>query len=165
MADDLTPIAVDELQDVTVHYKPWEPVGNPMEIDKEPHLTRFLFQNPDGFGLGHELEQILEHGLAMQCDHLVLPETKTNTDLNWVKAKVYDHCRRIVGLGTYRAVMASTPLEYHTAYKPGGVLAVTMGKLSGRVLETGSDEFGRWVHTKFNASGNKNVTVIGIYQP
>ena len=165
MADDLTPIAVDELQDVTVHYKPWEPVGNPMEIDKEPHLTRFLFQNPDGFGLGHELEQILEHGLAMQCDHLVLPETKTNTDLNWVKAKVYDHCRRIVGLGTYRAVMASTPLEYHTAHKPGGVLAVTMGKLSGRVLETGSDEFGRWVYTKFNASGNKNVTVIGIYQP
>ena len=58
--DDLTPMVADELQDINFQYKACDPVGDPLQIDKEPHLTRFLFQNPDGFGLGHELEQTLE---------------------------------------------------------------------------------------------------------
>ena len=42
---------------------------------------------------------------------------------------------------------------------------MTVGHLVGRGIETGSDPMGRWVYTKLNASGEKNITVIGIYQP
>ena len=142
-------------------------VGNMLELLKNTEWTRFLFQNPNGvsIGSGGDIETVLEHAQAMGCDHFVLPETKLDTDKKWVKAKMHNHCRRIFGVGQYRAVMAASNLEYSTNYKPGGVLGVTVGHLTGRVIETGSDPMGRWVYTKFNASGDRNVTVIGIYQP
>lgn len=143
------------------------PIGNPIELIKDPSWTRLYFQNPDGLtvGNGGDIESIFEHAIDMQCDHLVLPETKLDTHQRWVKSKVHNHCRRIFGLGSYRATMAASTLKYSTTRKPGGVMGITVGHLAGRVLETGSDSMGRWVHTKFSASGEHNITVIGIYQP
>ena len=143
------------------------PVGDPLDITKDPSRTRFLFQNPNGIsvGAGGDLESVLKHAQDMKCDHLVLPETKLDTYNRRVKSQVHNHCRRICGLGEYRLVTAASPIEFKTSFKPGGILAVTMGHLRGRVLETGSDKLGRWVYTKFSGSGDSNITVIGVYQP
>ena len=159
-----TPVS-EASQEIEPQYQPWDSIGEPMQVPKAPHLTRVLFQNPDGLSLGHELEQVLEHIRDMECDHAVLPETKLDTHKGWVKAKVHHHCRRVFGTGEYRLTTAASPLEYHTPLKPGGLMSVTSGHLTGRVIETGADEFGRWLYTKFSCSGDKNITVIGIYQP
>lgn len=118
-----------------------EPIGDPLETLKDHTWTRFLFQNPGGIsiGAGGDIETVLEHAKAMECDHLVLSETKLNTAMPWVKFKVHNHCRRIFGVGQYRATMAASPLEFPTSYKPGRVFGVTVGHLVGRVIETGSD--------------------------
>ena len=44
-------------------------------------------------------------------------------------------------------------------------MGITRGPLHGRVLETGRDDMGRWVYTKFHTSRNKNITIIGAHQP
>ena len=136
-----------------------------MSIPKDSHLTRFHFQNPNGISLGHDTESGLEHAKRMHCDHLVLPEINLDTHQRWVRGRLHEHCRRIYGAGQYRSVMTNSTHTYHTAYKPGGLLSVTTGRLTGRILESGSDPMGRWVYTKFSASGANVVTVIGIYQP
>ena len=55
-----------------------EPIGDPLETLKDHTWTRFLFQNPGGIriGAGGDIETVLEHAKAMECDHLVLSETK-----------------------------------------------------------------------------------------
>lgn len=145
------------------------PVGDPLEVPKDPHVTRFFFQNTNGLtlGNGNTFEDALEQAKLLGCDHLVIPETKLDTHKRWVKAKVHNHCRRLFGSGQYRAVTSASSKEFKsdTMAKPGGVLSVTLGPLIGRVIETGSDKYGRWVYSKFSASGPKNITVIGIYQP
>lgn len=105
------------------------PVGDPIELIKDPSWTRFYFQNPDGVtvGNGGDLETVFEHALDTQCDHLVLPETKLDTAQRWVKSRVHNHCRRIFGVNQYRAVMASSAITYSTTRKPGGIMSVTFG--------------------------------------
>ena len=165
VTDQLDPVVIDN-PDPSTHKIPNHiPMGDPMSIPKDSHLTRFYFQNPNGISLGHETESVLEHAKRMHCDHLVLPEIKLDTHQRWVRGRLHEHCRRTHGAGQYRSVMTNSTHTYHTAYKPGGLLSVTTGRLTGRILESGSDPMGRWVYTKFSASGANVVTVIGIYQP
>ena len=65
------------------------PVGDPLDITKDPSRTRFLFQNPNGIsvGAGGDLESVLKHAQDMKCDHLVLPETKLDTYNRRVKSR------------------------------------------------------------------------------
>ena len=151
--------------DMPPQYKSQDHIGNPLTVPKDPHITRILFKNPDGIALGHELEMMLEECMNMDVDQVVFPETKLDTSEHWVHNKIHDHCRRIVGQGRYRLVTAASPIKFHTPYKPGGVMAVTIGHLSGRVVEMGTDEMGRWVYIRYSCSGEKKVTLIGVYQP
>eukprot|EP00957_Ditylum_brightwellii_P195518 14897597-Ditylum_brightwellii.AAC.1 len=48
-------------------------------------------------------------------------------------------------------------------FKPGGTMSITQGDIVGRIFESGSDEYGRWVYTKFAASDERVVTVITAY--
>ena len=84
---------------------------------------------------------MLEECMNMDIDQVVFPEMKLDTSECWVHNKIHDHCRRIVGQGRYRLVTAASPIKFHTPYKPGGVMAVTIGHLSGRVVEW---ELMRW---------------------
>ena len=146
--------------DLPAQHPKTEPLGDPLQVLKDRGWTRFFFQNPDGVsvGIGGNIETTLQHAKDMQCDHLVLPETKLDVARKRIKSRVHEHCRNVYGAGRHRAVTAASDLEY-IFNKPGGVLGVTIGRLAGRVLDTGSDSMGRWVYTKFSASGEKNITL------
>ena len=145
------------------------PIGDLLETPKDENentnSTRFYFINPNGLSLGHQIENVLEQGRHIEADYYALPAIDLDTTKPWVKSRVHNHCRRMYGAGQYRAVMTNSPISYHSNKKPGGVLAVAIGDIAGRVLESGADHMGRWVYTKFSASGSKNITVICIYQP
>ena len=134
--DDLNPTMMNqETAAAAPNYKAnHEPVGDPMEIPKEATHTRFHFQNPNGVtvGLGNSIEGVLEHAKNMGIDHLVLPETKLDTHQRRIKAKVHNHCRKVFGVGQYRATMAASYIAYQGDNKPGGLLGVTTGPATCR---------------------------------
>ena len=143
-----------------------EPVGDPMGL-KEKGWTRIKFHNQGGVsaGAGGNIEsKTLEPMKEEQVDHFVMTETHLNTSIRRVRAKLHNHCGRMFGPGEYRLVTAASSVGTAERQR-GGVMGITRGPLHGRVLETGRDDMGRWVYTKFHTSRNQNITIIGAYQP
>ena len=163
--DDNGAIHINTQQD-TIRFKHDQPIGNPLLLPKPHEWTRLAFQNPNGVSVGRDgdLEVVLDHVKNMEVDVMFLPETQLDTTNTKVRSKVYNHCRRIFGQGNYQAVMAASPQEYAGFYKPGGVMGVTIGKTKGRIIETGTDQMGRWVYFTFSGKGNRVITMIGTYQ-
>lgn len=60
--------------------------------------------------------------------------------------------------------MTSTQTTFETPYKPGGCLALAIGSVKGRLLNKGSDNFGRWVHMRLRRQGGPLLTIICTYQ-
>ena len=150
----------------TEPYPNTAPVGDILG-HKDPGITRFIWQNIDGttIGPGGDIETKLSAFRDMQADHITWIETKEDTHKPKVRSRIHNHCRKVFGVGHYRATMAHTSVEHGSDKKPGGLLSITSGPTMGRVLETGSDPWARWVYTKFSASGGRNITLIAIYQP
>lgn len=125
-------------------------------------------QNPDGstLGSGGSLALNFEHMKDVEADIIVFPEHKIDTTQPRYMASIRKEARRHFGSNQYRMAATSTPitLNHGKPQKPGGVLAMTVGKITGRVLATGADELGRWVFIKLRAQHGRVITVIGTYQ-
>ena len=46
---------------------------------------------------------------------------------------------------------ASSSIPVKDFYKPGGTMNVTQGNLVERIMDRGTDKYGRWVYTKLMA--------------
>jgi len=163
--DQNAPVRVNTQQD-TFRFQDDDPVGTPLLLPKPYQWTRFSFQNPDGMTVGKtgDIELALNAAKEMEADVAFFPETKLDTSQPRVKSQVYNHCRRVFGMGNYQAVMAASPQEYATSWKPGGVLGVTIGKTIGRITASGSDRMGRWSYFTYSGRGSRVITIICTYQ-
>jgi hypothetical protein len=61
-------------------------------------------------------------------------------------------------------IMASSPIEMLNQYKPGGTLTLSQGKITARLLKSGSDDMGQWTYQTFSGKRSSNVTIIIAYQ-
>jgi hypothetical protein len=127
---------------------------------------RIYIQNPNGVSVGPngDLDMILNHLTGMETDVIILPETNLDTNKHKVKQQIHKHCRKAFGHGTYHPAMATSAIEYAGNYKPGGILGIVVGKHKARILESGHDQYGRWVYFRMSGQGNKVITIIGTYQ-
>jgi len=146
--------------------EPNEHIGDTLMLPKPNHRTRLYMINPNGFTLGRHgtMSLTLEHIKHMEVDHVVFPEIKLDTTKSQARKGIHDESCRQFGLGEHKTVMTSSPTTFHTSLKPGGVMATTIGSLTGRILATGYDPLGRWVYTKFRAQAGRIITIIGTYQ-
>ena len=85
-------------------------------------------------GTTGDLETTMQTVKEMEIDVMMFPETNLDTNKRRVRSQVYNHCRRVFGLGSYQVAMAATPQEYATNHKSGGVLGITIGKTVGHVI-------------------------------
>ena len=58
----------------------------------------------------------------------------------------------------------STPLTFASQYKPGGTLILSANSITSRVIDSGSDKWGRWTYQSFQGKNQIIVTVISAYQ-
>jgi hypothetical protein len=72
--------------------------------------------------------------------------------------------QKTFGMGTYHMVTSASPQIYNGYYKPGGVIGMVHGNCKGRVLESGGDHMGRWIHICLQGQGSRTITIIGTYQ-
>lgn len=60
----------------------------------------------------------------------------------------------------------TTPMSFHSHYKPGGTFLITVGNASGRILHQKPDRWGRWVSYEFSGKDRTRLLVaISAIQP
>ena len=150
----------------TIEVQKNDPIGDPLIIPKDPSITRIYFQNIQGASLQKlgTYYSTLEHIKAMDVDHAMFAETQWDTTKPSVHSITHAHTRQVLGYMQYKLEAASSAIEAKGMWKPGGVMALTIGNLKGRVVDSGGDPMGRWVYTKFNCSQGKTNTIICTYQ-
>ena len=134
--------------------------------DKKDGIIRFALQNPNGIKLhGPGGRGILEETAAiqrLQIDVAAFPEC--NLSSRGRTREVMEN--QLSGTGeSVRIVQASARSE-HTAkeYQPGGVLAAFTGKITGRVLESHRDPWGRFSWTKLRGDRGEGVCSFTVYR-
>ena len=149
-----------------VEYKNNQVVGDKFNLPKDPSMTRFILQNPNGIrvGPGGSLASVLEQHMYDEADVSIYPEINVDVNRSRVRAQIHDGCKKEFQAGQYRAVMAHSDIDFGTDYKPGGVMMIATGRTTGRILSVGSDDLGRWVYMRMNGSAGRVITIIGTYQ-
>ena len=143
-----------------------EPIGI-LSQEKDDNTFQVFGSNPNGLTLGHDGGDFAELCLEMsnsQVDTWCIYETKLDTTQHNVRNKLHntirkqtEHSRIVYGSSSISTVRGRT-------YKPGGILQVTQGQTTGRVVKQGQDSMGRWAYQVFSCRGHKTLTVITAYQ-
>ena len=132
-------------------------MGTPLLLLKPSAWTRIYVQNPNGLSIGAagDISMALDELRNAEVDVMMFPETNLATDQAFIKNQVHLECKKAFGMGRYRFVASQSKVSYSTSYKPGGVLGVAVGPVSGRLLAVEADDYGRWTHMTFveNANG------------
>ena len=161
--------ALDETT-IPVHndtiYQRHQPIGDILLLPKPSNITRIMAQNPNGFNVGPpgNLPDLLLHVQEAEADITMLPEINCDITQGWILSQIHSACRQTFGTNQYRFEAAHSDIRYQTQYKPGGVMMLTVGNTTGRILSSGSDSLGRWVYTRFNGSAGRTITIIATYQ-
>jgi len=134
-------------------------------MQKEPNRFRIYCQNANGIRLdprGGEFTTLCSIALEVQAD--VMAITEHNLDTSKFLVRKICHDTRLHRLPHSALSMGSSSIEMSNHYKPGGTLTLSRGKISARLLKTGTDTLGRWTYQTFAGKFNRNVTIITAYQ-
>lgn len=143
-----------------------ETIGTPILLPKPATTTRLLIFNPNGFNVGPAgtLPILLNQVAEAESDICMISETNCDTNQHWIKTAIHEACQKQYGLGQFRMVAGHTPKTFTGQYKPGGVMLLTAGNVSGRVVTSGADKWGRWVHMRLSCGAGRHITFICTYQ-
>eukprot|EP00957_Ditylum_brightwellii_P190511 14501359-Ditylum_brightwellii.AAC.1 len=64
-----------------------------------------------------------------------------------------------------KVTLVSSCVPARNYFKPGVMMSLIQGDMVGRVIKSGSDEYGRWVYSKLAAKDKRVIAVITAYQP
>jgi exonuclease III len=140
---------------------PWGDELQPKDND----TFRIYCQNANGLRLDKRGgEFAIACNLAREVQADVLSITKHNLDTNKFVVRKLCHDTRTSLLPHSSLTMGSSTIPMTNHYKPGGTFTMSCGKISARLLRTGSDDMGRWTYQTFSGKRNINVTIITAYQ-
>lgn len=132
---------------------------------KEPNTLRIYCQNANGLRLdsrGGEFATICNIAHEVQADITAI--TEHNLDTSKFIVRKICHDTRSSTHPQSSLTMGSSSIEMVNHYKPGGTLTMSSGKISARLLTTGSDAMGRWTYQTFSGKRQTNVTIVTAYQ-
>ena len=79
------------------------------------------------------------------------------------REKLHQQARRQFQNET-KIAAASSPVMSKNKHKPGGATMMTQGNATGRVVNEGADELGRWAHQEFVGRDGKLMVMISAHQ-
>jgi exonuclease III len=152
-----------------VHLSPANLLSNTFWGDeltcKAPNTFRIYCQNANGLRLdqrGGDFATICSLANEVQADVIGITEHNLDTTKFAVRKLCHDARTHIQPHSSL--TMGSSPFEMTNYYKPGGTLTMSCGKISARLLRTGSDSMGRWTYQTYSGKRACNVTIITAYQ-
>ena len=140
---------------------PW---GDILE-EKSESTTRVYSLNANGFTLdrrGGQFDEFCKVTKEVQADIVACQEHCLDTTQPVVRSVLFDTLRN--SWTRSRLTLGTTPITYSNMYKPGGTLLVSMSHVTGRVISTYSDKWGRWTSQTFRCQQERKLTVISAYQ-
>lgn len=140
-------------------------IGPIINEDKNDGVYRIIGGNPNGLTLnakGGDYSEYLEEVKRMGADTIALYEINLDTQKSQVKKLLYDTSQQV--FDHQRVTFTSSTIPSKNQYKPGGTLILTNGKASGRVVDAGTDDLGRWTYQTLTCKGTRKITVISAYQ-
>jgi hypothetical protein len=108
------------------------------------------------------MNEVCARVLEGNIDIIGIAETKLDTKMACVVHACHQSVRGY--FDTSKLIMASSTRSYGSTYKPGGILQLNRGSITGRVAASGTDDMGRWCWTTYNGSANRRLKVITAYQ-
>ena len=162
-------------QNLLPHNAPWhhellrnEPIGDALKLPKPDRWkrTRICMQNPNGIQVNLEgkWKENCKHQRDMEVDWMGYSGSDLNTGNNSVMWRLKEDADAVFGRNSHKIVTSHTSRESTSNKKPGGTMALVTGWLKDKVFETGSDPYGRWVHTKIRGNGGRILTFVCTYQ-
>ncbi|KAI2500967.1 hypothetical protein MHU86_13512 [Fragilaria crotonensis] len=132
----------------------------------DPTHTRFYGMNAsNGIQLDREGGQFTEYcklHAETQADISGIQEHNLDTTQPRLRRIMYDTVRKHWKRSTFSH--ASTPITFASPYKPGGTLLLSTDSIIGRVVDHGSDTWGRWAYQSLQGRQRIKVTFISAYQ-
>ena len=140
---------------------PW---GDAMD-KKSATATRIYGLNVNGLTLdrrGGQFDVLCEVLKEVQADVMCGQEHNLDSDQTPVRSIIFhtirNHWQRS------KATFGTTPIPFNNMYKPGGTFMVTAGNLSGRLIQSDQDLWGRWVSHTYQGKGTNKITIMSAYQ-
>jgi hypothetical protein len=100
---------------------------------------------------------------TIQTDTICLAETHLDTRHPSTMSRIHSTIKCQHRKTYSRATFASSLITYGRGWKPGGTAIVSTGPTVGRILQQGSDEYGRWAWQALAAFSGR-VLVVSCYQ-
>ena len=140
---------------------PW---GDPL-VKKSDNITRIYSLNVNGFTLdrrGGQFDELCTVAKEVQADIVACQEINLDTTQPVVRSILYDTLRK--SWKRSRLSLGGTPTPFVNMYKPGGTMLVSTHHITGRVLTSVSDKWGRWTSETLRCQQNRTLTIISAYQ-
>ncbi|KAI2490533.1 hypothetical protein MHU86_24043 [Fragilaria crotonensis] len=141
-----------------------EPWGD--ELTKKPaNITRVYAQNINGLSIdrrGGQFEDVCRVHNEVQADIFMGQEHNLDTTQMQVRSALFRAAQQLCQRA--RVTFGTTPIQFNTAYKPGGTFIMSTGSISGRMTKQTQDPLGRWVIQKFIGKQGRLLAVVSAYQ-
>jgi exonuclease III len=141
-----------------------DPWGDLIE-EKQDSMTRVNSLNANGFTLdrrGGQFDAFCRVVKEVQADIVACQEHCLDTTQLIVRSVLYDTLKN--HWTRSRLTLGTTPITFNNMYKPGDTMLVSMSHITGRVLSTNSDKWGRWTSQTLRCQHERKLTVISAYQ-
>jgi hypothetical protein len=140
------------------------PTGDEL-IDKEDGILRCSLQNPKGIRLSNNVDVLPEVSAieSLQIDVAVFPESKL-TEHGRTKEVLQRQLRVRIGSAHVKNAAAPKRNIGTSDYQPGGVLVALTGKVTGRILKSENDPWGRFTWSLLRGNREEGILFIGAYR-
>lgn len=135
-------------------------------LAKEEDHTRVYVINLNGISLdrrGGQFDVICKVIKETQVDIFCGQEHNLDTTQPHIRSILFNTANQYWERN--RLVTSTTPITFHTAYKPGGTMALSVGAITGRVIKQVRDKWGRWVSQELQGCAERKLAIISAYQP
>jgi len=140
------------------------PTGDHIPNDLEPHLLRFAFQNIHGATLqsGLSLPDKIEAMSTWNTD--IMGMSETNRPWTPQQRAEYDYMMNLRFNSSRTLYTAALTPSYDTKYLPGGNLLTINGRTTGRISDSGSDEWGRFCWYTLLGRRDEGILLLVAYR-
>ena len=128
-------------------------------------MTRLYALNLNGLSLdrrGGQFDELCQVVKEVQADLICCQEPNVDASQPMVRTIMYHTARQ--HWPRARLSVSSTPIPFVNMYKPGGTLVLSTGNITGRLIRTEADRWGRWTSQTFRGHLDLKITVISAYQ-
>ena len=132
----------------------------------ENGIIRIYGQNINGISQHkeyNEWEIILEEIHNQQIDISCFTEVNLDLTKATVKYKLQEKATKL-DKNCNMIMTSSKAIVTDSETKRGGILTLTRGNWSGRIIEKGHDKLGRWTHVTLQGKDSRKLTIITIYR-